>query len=50
MQFGAYEIDRNEFLQRMKFAMSNRAIWLGNGISSDLIREEIQQLVDVKSS
>jgi hypothetical protein len=44
VQFGAYELYRNEFLKRMKNAAAIKAIWLGNDISSEILQNEIKQL------
>lgn len=44
VQFGAYELPRDVFVERSKQAMIIPATWLGNDFSSNIIREEIKQL------
>ena len=44
VQFGAYELPRDVFVERSKQAMTIPATWLGDNLSSDIIREEIKLL------
>jgi len=48
IQFGAYELDRNEFLQRMKDTLASESIWFGNELSSNIVENEIQLMTKPK--